>query len=105
MVVDDHSRICPSEDHSIRTRIETLKALCCATNIRAPQKIIPLEQGLKRAGKHLSALQDAFPQKIIPLEQGLKPFFAGAFLTGCFPQKIIPLEQGLKRGHHVRQNA
>ena len=37
-----------SEDHSIRTRIETLFPLTTERNNQNPQKIIPLEQGLKQ---------------------------------------------------------
>ena len=37
-----------------------------------PQKIIPLEQGLKRETCAVLPLYGYVPQKIIPLEQGLK---------------------------------
>ena len=43
------ARANPSEDHSIRTRIETRPGYM-SDRERQPQKIIPLEQGLKRLG-------------------------------------------------------
>ena len=62
-----------------------------------PQKIIPLEQGLKHFRATASMLWP-FPQKIIPLEQGLKRCVLGPQLIDRSPpQKIIPLEQGLKQ--------
>ena len=60
-----------SEDHSIRTRIETYVGATPCTKIDNPQKIIPLEQGLKPNSKHEANFHKD-PQKIIPLEQGLK---------------------------------
>ena len=36
------------------------------------------------------------PQKIIPLEQGLKLYYFRETQEDITPQKIIPLEQGLK---------
>ena len=111
-----------SEDHSIRTRIETWSWLLLWFVWWTPQKIIPLEQGLKHEETG-EVIQPETPQKIIPLEQGLKLVKRSPSLrnyptsedhsirtrieTGTSqrrtcravscPQKIIPLEQGLKQ--------
>ena len=75
-----------SEDHSIRTRIETgnMRDTFCGTETMASE-----DHSIRTRIETLSIGVQSLPQKIIPLEQ-LKP-------TGYNrPQKIIPLEQGLK---------
>ena len=93
-----------SEDHSNRTRIETYKVYGTEQVGEFPQKIIPIEQGLKP--RYFESHNDRFvPQKIIPIEQGLKLKTAKPGSQPSWPQKIIPIEQGLKldglgRGDH-----
>ena len=67
----------------------------CAPISDIPQKIIPLEQGLKPAWP-MPPKALFPPQKIIPLEQGLKRVVLVRSAGIVTPQKIIPLEQGLK---------
>ena len=57
-----------------------------------PQKIIPTSRIETRL------MEMFFPQKIIPLQQGLKLFLQLEMVSveSSVPQKIIPLQQGLK---------
>ena len=44
-----------------------------------PQKVIPIEQGLKHRTRNLCKCSPP-PQKVIPIEQGLKPMKAWAIV-------------------------
>ena len=82
-----------SEEHSTTTRIETPFLWLCG-GIRATQKNIPLQQGLKlRHGSDLHIF--GHPQKNIPLQQGLK------LVSQCMLARFVV---GLRRTFHYNKD-